>query len=315
MIRVYGITKEGELKENLPLRDTGRASISWYWVDFDQPSDEEIKLLSKKFRFHPLSIEDCVEHVQRPKMDSYDKYTFLTVHYLQQKSLQAEEINFFLGKNYVVTFHKKSVRAINNTWAKLRKNERLQRGATEIVHDIIDQIVDDYFPPLYRIEDRLNEIEGSDDEESRSSILDEVFELRRQLTKIRRTIFPMRELIYKIVSTQHIKDVEEQHLYFQDIADHLLKLTELVEVNRDFTSDIRDNYISMNSDRMNSIMMTLTVITTIFMPLSFLAGLYGMNFAFMPELKGKYNYFILLGVMAVIAIVLTTWFRRKGWFR
>lgn len=145
--------------------------------------------------------------------------------------------------------------------------------------------------------------------------MDEVFDIRSELSKLRRTVMPMRDLLYRIINSERMTQVSDQKIYFQDIYDHLLKLAELIEANRDFTSDIRDSYISINSDRMNQVMMTLTVITTIFMPLTFIAGVYGMNFEHMPELEGKYSYYIVLGVMFILAMVMTIFFQRRGWFR
>ncbi|UNL85932.1 magnesium/cobalt transporter CorA [Priestia koreensis] len=316
MIRTCALTTAGVIKYDLSLRSLKKPDIVWYWVDFDQPSNEESQLLSKHFRFHPLAIEDCLEFVQRPKMDFFDKYVFIVMHYLNQKTLSPEEVDVFVGSNYIVTFHKKSVRGLNNTWARVRKDTALQQGPMTILHAVMDQLVDDYFPPIYRIEDRLNEIEeDTDSDSSVSDIMDEVFDIRSDLSKMRRTVLPMRDLLYRILNSERIAHVNDQKIYFQDIYDHLLKITELIEANREFTSDIRDNYISINSDRMNSIMMTLTVITTIFMPLSFIAGLYGMNFTNMPELRGHYNYFIVLAVMVLISIGMTLWFKKKGWFR
>jgi magnesium transporter len=316
MIRTCAIKKNGEVQYNLPLRALEQSDIAWYWVDFDEPTEEEWPLLKTEFRFHPLSIEDCLEFVQRPKMDFFDKYVFIILHGIQQHTLNAEELDFFIANHYVVTFHKKSLREIHNIWAKIEKDPSLQKGPMAVFHAVMDKMVDDYFPPIYHIEDRLNEIE---DDTARyggtGDLMDEVFDIRSELSKLRRTVMPMRELVYRIINSERMNQVSEQKIYFQDIYDHLLKLAELIEANRDLTSDIRDSYLSINSDRMNQVMMTLTVITTIFMPLTFIAGIYGMNFRHMPELTGPYSYYIVLGIMAGLAVIMTAVFQRKGWFR
>lgn len=316
MIRTCAIKKNGEVKYDLSLRALQRPDIAWYWVDFEQPTEEESKFLASHFRFHPLSIEDCLEFVQRPKMDFFDKYVFIILHCINQKTLNAEEVDFFIENNYLVTFHEGAIRGLNNIWVRMKKDEALQKGPMAVFHAVMDKLVDDYFPPIYRIEDRLNEIE---DDTSRyggtGGLMDEVFDIRSELSKLRRTVMPMRDLLYRVINSERMTQVSDQKIYFQDIYDHLLKLAELIEANRDFTSDIRDSYLSINSDRMNQVMMTLTVITTIFMPLTFIAGVYGMNFENMPELEGKYSYYIVLGVMFILAAVMTIFFQRRGWFR
>ncbi|MCY9021242.1 magnesium and cobalt transport protein CorA, partial [Priestia megaterium] len=128
------------------------------------------------------------------------------------------------------------------------------------------------------------------------------------------TILPMRDLLYRIINSERLHIPAEQKAYFNDIYDHLIKLTSMVEANRDMTSDMRDNYLSLNANRMNSIMMTLTIISSIFIPLTFVVGLYGMNFDHMPELHWHYGYYIVLGIMGLMTIGMILWFKRKGWF-
>jgi magnesium transporter len=184
-------------------------------------------------------------------------------------------------------------------------------GPLYILHNIIDELVDCYFPIIHQIEDKLNEYEEK--EASSKKIIDEVYEIRRDLIRLRKTVIPMRDLLYRMINSKRIQDTRQLHHYFSDIYDHLMKLTDMVASNQDVTSDMRENYMSIQSNRMNSIMMTLTVITTIFMPLSFIVGVYGMNFDHMPELHWKYGYFVTLGVMALIVIVMIFWFNKKGW--
>jgi magnesium transporter len=143
---------------------------------------------------------------------------------------------------------------------------------------------------------------------------EQIYDIRADLLRLRRSVLPMRDLLYRIMSSDKIPGVKEQHAYFTDIHDHLLKLTEMIESNREMTADLRDSYDSLRSNRMNAIMKTLTVITTIFMPLTFIAGVYGMNFANMPELNWSWGYFIVIGVMLSLGFGMYLWFKRKGWF-
>jgi magnesium transporter len=164
------------------------------------------------------------------------------------------------------------------------------------------------------IEDHLDEIEENTRGLSKNILMDQVFEIRADLLKLRRTVVPMRDLLYRILNTERLAEVQEQHVYYTDVYDHLLKLSEMIDGNREMTADLRDSYISLNSHRMNKIMMVLTVITTIFMPLTLIAGIYGMNFSYMPELQSKYGYYCVLGLMALLGFLMYLWFRRKGWF-
>ncbi|MCD7035446.1 magnesium/cobalt transporter CorA [Metabacillus sp. GX 13764] len=315
MIKTLAVTSSGEVIYDLPLRSLKKQEIKWFWVDFQAPTEQEINLLSRFFRFHPLAIEDCVEFVQRPKMDFYDDYYFLVLHSIHQKTLAAEEVDLFVSEQYIVSFHKSSVRDLNNLFLKVKKEPMLQTGPMQIMYQILDGLVDDYFPPVYQMEDLLNEIEENTRGQSVSFLMDQVFSIRSDLYKLRRTIIPMRDLLYRMISSPKLSKLKEKEIYLQDVYDHLLKQVEMVDANRELTADIRDSYLSISSEKMNRIMMTLTVISSIFLPLTFIAGLYGMNFVNMPELKGKYSYFIVLGVMAAIAGGMILFFRKKGYFR
>ncbi|MGF6947683.1 magnesium/cobalt transport protein CorA [Neobacillus sp. B4I6] len=211
-----------------------------------------------------------------------------------------------------MSFHKEKDKAKDMVKQKLFVSEEMEKvGPLYILHNIIDELVDCYFPIIHQIEDKLNEYEEK--EASSKKIIDEVYEIRRDLIRLRKTIAPMRDLLYRMINSKRIQDTRQLHHYFSDIYDHLMKLTDMMASNQDVTSDMRENYMSIQSNRMNSIMMTLTVITTIFMPLTFIVGVYGMNFDHMPELHWKYGYIVTLGVMAIIVIVMIFWFNKKGW--
>jgi magnesium transporter len=181
-------------------------------------------------------------------------------------------------------------------------------------YHIVDKVVDAYFPIVYKIEDFLNEVEDKLAFNMRHFSIDQVFDLRSDLLRLRRTIIPMRDLLYRIMNSDRINLQETERAYFGDIYDHLLKLAEIIESNRELTADIRDSHMSINSSRMNRIMMILTIVSTVFIPLTFIAGVYGMNFVNMPEIEWKYGYFIVLALMAMIAISMLAWFKYKGWF-
>ncbi|MTH53123.1 magnesium/cobalt transporter CorA [Bacillus mangrovi] len=315
MIRTVAVTNAGEIVYDLPLSSLKKEEYKWYWADFQEPTEKEIQLLSKFFRFHPLAIEDCVEFTQRPKMDFYDGYFFLVLHAIHQKTLDAEEVDLFVGDQYLVSFHKNPVREISNLFLKVKKEPILQSGPLQIMYQILDKLVDDYFPPVYRLEDVLNQLEDKTEERTISSIMEEVFNIRTDLSSVRRSIIPMRDLLYRMISSTKLNGLKEKEIYLQDVYDHLLKLVEMIDANRELTADIRDSYLSISSDKMNRIMMTLTVMSSIFLPLTFIAGLYGMNFQYMPELQGRNSYFVVLAIMIVIALAMVGFFWKVGWLR
>jgi magnesium transporter len=316
MIRSLAITNDLEVIKDVQITQLSDSNIKWYWVDFDVPSEEESKLLEEHFHFHPLAVEDCFHLLQRPKLDHYEDVHFFVMHAINPKTLAAEEVDLFLGGNFVVTFHLNHSREIEDAWSRILEQKKgVDKGHFYASYLVMDKLVDQYFPSVYQIEDQLNEIENNVDSESTRALMEDIFEIRSKLLKLRRTIVPMRDLLYRIINSERIEGLKELLHYFTDVYDHLLKLSEMIDSNRDMTADMRDSYISLNSNRMNTIMKTLTVITTIFMPLTFIAGIYGMNFDNMPELKWQWGYFITLAVMFGIGFGMFMWFSKKGWFK
>lgn len=314
MIRTVGETSEGKLLFDFQLEEMADLSLEWYWVDFDQPTAEEASLLHSHFHFHPLAIEDCLGRLQRPKLDYYEGYTFFVLHSICHNDLVAEELNLFLGDRFVVTFHFDRLQELDKAREMISRNpKKWERGHVYTAYEIIDKVVDQYFPILYNIEDHLDEIEDQLSPRNVHLSMDYVFEVRSDLLRLRRTIFPMRELLYRMLDSERLDFIPQEHAYFSDIYDHLIRLGEMIDSNRELTADIRDSQLSINSNRMNSIMTTLTIISSIFIPLTFIAGVYGMNFDYMPELHWKFGYPIVLVLMAVIGFSMGIWFKSKGW--
>ncbi len=313
MIRTFAVTNDLRLINDIPIERLAESDIKWYWVDFDTPTEEEAMLLKSHFDFHPLAIEDCLHFLQRPKLDYYDGYDFFVLHSLNQTTFVPEEVDVFVGHNFIVTFHLLASNEIELVRKRvLEDNNSINKGLLYIFYLIMDKIVDEYFPSIYQIEDNLNEIETK---KTNQNLIKNVYKIRTQLLKLRRTIFPMRELLYRILNSDRVLVPKDDRVYFMDISDHLLKLSEMIETNREMTADIRDNYISVNSNRINTIMKTLTVISSIFIPLTFIASIYGMNFEYMPELTWRWGYFVVLGVMASVGSGLLLLLWGKGWFK
>lgn len=302
--------------KDISIQNLNDSNIEWFWVDFDSPTIEESELLETHFHFHPLAIEDCYHLLQRPKLDHYEDIHFFVLHAINQKTLQAKEVDLFLGRNFLVSFHLHKCREVDEAWNTIIEHKAIpQKGPIYVGYVIMDKLVDNYFPSLYQIEDQLNEIESKVRSESVGTLMDTIIDIRSSLLKLRKTVVPMRDLLYRVINTDKINGVKEHLYYFTDIYDHLLKLSEMIESNRDVTADMRESYDSINSYRMNTIMKTLTVMTSIFIPLTFIASIYGMNFEYIPELKWHWGYFGALGAMLVVGLGMIVWLWRKGWFK
>ncbi|MWC31217.1 magnesium/cobalt transporter CorA [Paenibacillus sp. MMS18-CY102] len=317
MLSIMAVTKQHERVQGLSLEDIRLRyeAYEWFWIDFDQPSDEEIGLLETMFHFHPLAIEDCLHRLQRPKLDHYGETHFFVLHSLQPETLFVHEVNLFIHERFIVSFHMQPSPELGAAMAKMMASTKGLHSCTlHGAYLVMDELVDRYFPAMYALDDQLAEKEIDDTSRSGTALLDEIFAIRAKLLHLRKTIMPMRDLLYRLLSSDRIEGLNEQRAFFADVHDHLLKLSEMLDASREMTADLRDSYISYSSNRMNGIMKTLTVITTIFMPLTFIAGLYGMNFDQMPELHMRWGYFGVLAVMAILGGCMFLWFKRKGWF-
>jgi magnesium transporter len=263
-----------------------------------------------------LAIEDCIHTLQRPKLDYYEDNTFFVLQAINHETFSREEVDFFLANHYIVTFHHQPSPEIDEVWERLRHSHNIGKwNPSTVLYHVLDKIVDNYFPLIYQIEDTLNEIDLNSEDRSMESLLNELFAVRHDLLVLRHTISPMRDLTYRILNSHRLEGIRMKMEYFSDIHDHLLKLSEMLEASRELTTDMRDSYLSLNSHQTNRVMKVLTVITTIFMPLTFIAGIYGMNFENMPELQWEYGYFFTLFVMFIVGGGMFLWFKWKGWFK
>lgn len=316
MIRTIAFTQSNEIRTGMSIPELISGDYRWYWIDFNEPTLDEIEFLKEPLRFHPLAIEDCIHTLQRPKLDYYDDYNFFVVQALNADSMDKEEVDLFLGTDYIITFHMEMNREIDDVWSRLELTKTPGNwDPSLVIYHVIDKIVDNYFPLVYKIEDLLNEIDENSAGRSMEELLEDLFDTRHELLSLRHTITPMRDLVYRMINSHRLADILARKEYFNDIHDHLLRLGEKVEESRELTTDIRDSYLSMNSHETNRVMKVLTVITTIFMPLTFIAGIYGMNFVNMPELNWQYGYFGALFTMSFIGLAMFLWFRKKGWFK
>jgi magnesium transporter len=313
---------EGGRVERPP--DFGREQLDGHpgavhWIDLEEPTAEEARVLADVFHFHPLAIEDCLSDVNYPKTDDYGDYLYVIVHGIRfdvpSDSFVTRELDIFLGPNYVVTHHKGPVRSITATREQCQKGGviPLQRGADFLVHHILDQLFDNYFPSLDAIEDKIQMIEVEVFENPGRETLDRVFSLKRDVMHLRRICAPQRELVHRLSRGEFTLIGDKAAIYFRDIYDHLYRIVEASYSYQDMSQGLLDAYLSAVSNRLNETMKRLTVIGALLMPLTLITGIYGMNFEHMPELHWHYGYPMVLGMMALTILVLAAFLKKKDW--
>lgn len=310
-----------DLAEN-QLKDALADDKGLLWVSLENPSTGEFQsILADLFHFHPLAIEDCQSTgFQTPKVDDYGEYLFIVVLGLsfdQTKSeLVTEEFDLFLGKNYVVTnFNTARMPAVEKLKQRLKRDERLlTNGADSLCHALIDIIVDDYSEPLEILESELEVLEDSVLSRPQSETLEKILHLKHSIMAVRRVVAPQREIINHLSRDEYPLIDLQSRLYFRDIYDHLVRVYDWVDILRDMATNALEVYLNATSLRLNEVMKALTIVSTIFLPLAFVAGVYGMNFHFMPEITWKWGYPMAWVIFLTITIGMLAFFRKRRWF-
>jgi magnesium transporter len=287
------------------------------WVDVPDPTGRDFHELAQEFGFHPLSMEDCRNAHQRPKIEEYEGYYFIVLYEAllnDEVELELRELSIFLGKNYLVTVHSQPIRAIETA-------ERLWRGWSDLAHRgpglltylLIDSIVDDYFPMLDRLSDRIDELEDQIFGDFQPDTIQQIFRIKKQLLILRRAVAPLRDVFNTLLRREQPLFSRETTIYFQDVFDHLIRVADTIDTMRDMLGSTMDAYLSVSSNRMNMVMKRLTAISAILMSVTLVAGIYGMNFSYMPELEWRYGYVGTLGLMLIIGMAIYLYFRRIDW--
>ena len=324
MIRSIFCPKSGPPRLNLTPAEMVQAladADGLLWVSLEQSTDTEInQILGEVFHFHPLAIEDCLnEGYQTPKVDNFGAYLFIIVHALQAdfsvNQLDTMELDCFLGHNYLVTsFLNPIMPPVQVVWNRLTRDERLiEHGADFLCHAILDQLVDEYLPVLDIVDDEIERLEDDILENPQQDTLEQILDLKHSIAMLRRIIAPQREVMNRLSRDDLPQIAPQNRIYFRDIYDHLVRLHDLSESVRDVITGALDTYLSVTSNRLNEIMKALTIVSTIFLPLSFVTGIYGMNFHYLPELNWHYGYFTVWGIFILIVGGMLWYFRRRGW--
>lgn len=287
------------------------------WVDVPNPESRDFDDLAREFNFHPLAIEDCKKGHQRPKIDEYSGYYFMVLYEAEltaEGDLEMRELNIFLGQNYLVTVHSKPIRAIETAerlWQEW--TDLAERRSGLVTYLLVDSIVDDYMPLLDALSDKLEAMEEQIFEDFNPAALQEIFNIKKQLLFFRRAVVPLRDVFNTLQRREQPIFSRDTMIYFQDVYDHLVRVADMIDTLRDLIGSTMDAYLSVSGNRMNVVMKRLTSISTILMSVTLVAGIYGMNFAFMPELGWRYGYTGALLSMLVIALALYFYFRRIKW--
>ena len=303
---------------SLGYNKTGSGHISWINVNGLNRTDQ-IELLGSHYKLHPLTLEDIVDTNQRPKIDEFPEYLFIVfkmLYFNEKDEFVNEHISLVLGKDYVLTFQESDGDVFDSLRQRIAnaKGRIRNAGADYLMFTIMDAVVDHYFIVIESMSDKIEQLE--DDlflNHVEDDITQDIQDLKREVLRVRKAVYPFREVVSRL-EKQETSLIEDRTLtYIRDLYDHVVQVYESIEVYREMTWGLMDMYMTTISNKMNEVMKVLTIMASIFIPLTFMAGIYGMNFDFMPELHYKYSYFYLLGAMVVVCLILIWYFKRKKW--
>jgi magnesium transporter len=298
-----------------------KAAPTVTWVNVDGLHDvATVEKIGASFGIHPLALEDILNTETRAKFESYDEQLFLVVKMLSwdeaAESIVAEQVSMVLGANYVLTFQEQGGDVFDPVRERLRTDRgRLRRmGADYLLYRLLDAVVDNYFLILEKLDDRIEALEEELTESPTAATLQHIHRLKREMIFLRRAVWPLREVASALARAESELVGRETRLFLRDIHDHSVQVVETVETFRDLLAGMLDVYLSNINNRMNAVMKVLTIIATIFIPLTFVAGVYGMNFHYMPELTWRWGYPVVLLGMFAIGLGMLAAFKRRGWF-
>ncbi len=287
------------------------------WVDIDDPQPEDLTTLRDEFQFHPLSLEDVTTPHERPKIEVFPTYYFLVVYSVnwskETARLALQEMGLFAGKNYLVTVHKKPMPQLMHVLDQWQRNEHFMRSDVgTLLYMILDTLVDEYFPIIDAVADRVDELEDKVFEKFDRSALEDIFQLKRDLLGMRRIIAPERDALNVLLRRDPPILPADASVYFQDIYDHLLRILDSIDTYRDLLSSALDAFLSVQSNQLNEIVRRLTIISVIFLPLTFLTGFFGMNFPTAIHWDNPLTFYFAIGLMVAAPVVMLIYFRMRG---
>ena len=348
-MHTFVLLQDGRFRSDLPSDQIGEVlddPSSRAWLDIQDPTEEDGVLLREEIGFHPLAVEDAFRAHERPKVDAYDLSTgaslptltgpanghaavlhspptrdayYFVVFYVTRfdpahDHIVSQAVSLFIGPNYLVTVHLGDLPHVRDTLARWQApNTPLSRNIGALVHAFLDEMVDDYFPLMDQVADRVEELEDTIFKHFDEESIETIFRLKKDLLAMRRVVAPERDVLNVLLRRQLPIFTAEDIAYLQDVYDHIVRVTDNIDTYRDLLSSALDSYLSLQSNKLNQIMKTLTIASIILMTAALITGFYGQNFHFFPELRWGTGSFWSLILIAVATIVLVVYFRRKKW--
>ena len=304
------------VEECLPFKD--KPTVTWINIDGIHQV-ETIEKIGKHFSIHPLLLEDIANAGQRPKMEDFEDYIFIVLKMLcydeKDNEIKVEQVSIIVGTNFVISFQEREGDVFNPIRERVRNGKgRIRKMGTDyLAYSLMDVIIDNYFIILEKLGERIEGIEKKLVTNPTPETLQEIHNLKREMIFLRKSVWPLRELISGMERAESPLIKECTRIYLRNIYDHTVQVIDLIETSRDMLSGMLDIYLSSVSNKMNDIMKVLTIIATIFIPLTFIVGIYGMNFQYMPELGWRWGYFGVLSIMVIIGIGMLIYCRMKKW--
>lgn len=296
--------------------EKGIQNVSWINVDGIHNIDI-VETIGKDFKLHSLLLEDILNIEQRPKVEIYGEnmVVFFKMMYINDGVLDIEPISLILGPNYLISFQEKKGDIFDNVRGRIQlENGRIRkRGADYLLFALMDAVVDNYFVVMEDIAEKLELLEDELFEDTDNRLLYELQQRRKQIVNMRRSVYPLREVVNKLNRSEFGIISEDTERFFRDLYDHTIQIIETIETFKETVSSLKDVYMTGVSNKMNEIMKVLTLIATIFIPITFIAGVYGMNFEYMPELTWEYGYIIAWGLMILMGGAMLVYFKKKKW--
>jgi len=303
-----------KIEECFPFKD--KPTVTWINIDGIHKV-EVIEKIGNCFNLHPLILEDILNTGQRPKIEDFGEHIFLVLKmlYYLEKEITIEQVSLILGPNFVISFQEREGDVFNNIRERIRNNKgRIRKmGADYLAYSLLDAIVDGYFVILEKVGEEIEDIEEKLIKNPTPKTVQIIHNLKREMISLRKSVWPLREVVGVLERGESSLIKKTTGVYLRDVYDHTIQVIDTIETYRDMISGMLDIYLSSISNRMNEVMKILTIIATIFIPLTFIAGIYGMNFRFMPELGWRLGYPAVLFIMVIIGIVMLFYFRRKKW--
>jgi magnesium transporter len=291
----------------------------WLWVDLAGPTPAEARILTDVFHFHELAIEDALAEIHNPKVESYGTFLYLILHAIdfraREHAFRTQEVDFFLGENYLVTMHAGTSRSIARIGDICSRNDRvLGEGPAALLHRIVDAMVDHYRPEVDKLADRLDALEKEVFQGPKQTLVKRILDYKRDIASLRRVVLPQRDAVSRLARREFSQISESLSYRFRDVHDHLVRLADEAIYFHDRISSLLEAHLSNVSNQLNGVMKVLTIISTVFMPLTVLTGAYGMNVP-LPHLPGGNDaqFWWIVGIMLSVTLTMLWLFKRKGW--